>query len=242
MKLLVIRPQLGADATATRIVTGGHEALVMPLFAVQPVAWDARGADNYDALLLTSGNAARVAGAGLDGLRSLPAFAVGSATARAADNVGLTTAAVGESNVADLLGIAQNSGYRRLLWLAGEDRIAVSVPDGMTLDTRVVYRSAALPVPDDFTGHVLSADAILLHSPRAARHFAELCDDRAIDRAALTLAALSPAIAGNAGSGWKAVVSALAPNDASLLSQLQSYFRYIDSDPQPDLAHDEGTE
>ncbi len=231
MKLLVIRPQPGADATAGRILTAGHEAVVMPLFEVQRVAWDAPSPDNYDALLLTSGNAVREAGEGLDGLRGVPVFAVGSATANAAHNRGLTTTAIGDSNVSDLLDIAKNAGQRHLLWLAGEDRLAVPVPDKMTLDIRVVYRITALSAPDDFVGHVRSADAVLLHSPRAAFHFAVLCDELAINRAVVSLAALSPAIAESAGWGWHAIITAPAPNDAVLLSQLQSYFRNIDGGP-----------
>lgn len=231
MKLLVVRPQPGADATAARIVTAGHKAVVLPLFEVQPIAWDVPPAEKYDALLLTSGNAVREAGDRLDALRALPVFAVGSATALAARGAGLTTMAVGGRNVADLLEIAHQAGHRHVLWLAGEDRTAVSAPDGMTLELRIVYRSAALSVPDNFAAHIRSVDAILLHSPRAARHLAALCDDQAIDRTAVTLATLSPAIAQNAGSGWKAVVIAADPNDAALLSQLQSCSTHIDSDP-----------
>jgi len=59
MKLLVIRPQPGADATAARIVNAGHEALLMPIFAVEPVAWEAPSAADYDGILLTSANAVR---------------------------------------------------------------------------------------------------------------------------------------------------------------------------------------
>lgn len=232
MKLLVIRPQPGADATAARIRSAGHEPIVVPLFEVQPNAWDLPSANQCDALLLTSGNAVRSAGEGLDVLRGLPVFAVGSATAGAAHAAGLVTTAVGESGVADLLTIVQNGGHRRLLWLAGEDRIAVSVPDGMTLELRIVYRSVALPAPDDFASDAHSADAILLHSPRAARHFALLCDDQAIDRADVTIAALSPAIAENAGQRWKALITAAEPNDAALLSQLQTCFSRGDSDPR----------
>ncbi len=231
MKLLVIRPQPGADATAGRILTAGHKAVVIPLFEMQRVAWDVPSPDNYDALLLTSGNAVREAGKGLEQLSELPLLAVGSATANAANSLGLTTTVVGDSNVSDLLNIAQKAGHRHLLWLAGEDRIAVPAPDGMTLDIRVVYRSAALTAPEGFADHVRSATAVLLHSPRAARHFAALCDGQAIDRGGLTLAALSPAIADSAGSGWKAVVIAAEPNDAVLLSALQTCFTNVDSDP-----------
>ena len=231
MKLLIIRPQPGADATAVRVCAAGHDAAVMPLFEVQPVSWDDASSENYDALLLTSGNAVRLAGEGLHRLRKLPVYAVGSATARAAEQAALETIAVGDAGAFDILALAQKAGMRHLLWLAGEDRIDVCVQEGMTLDVRTVYRSAALPIPPNFTNEVGEADAILLHSPRAALHFAELCDANAIDRAGLTVAALSPAIAKSAAQGWKAVITAPAPNDASLLSRLQSYFTNLACDP-----------
>ena len=220
MRLLVIRPQPGADASAGRVRLAGHEAVVMPLFAVQPVEWDAPSANQYDALLLTSGNAVRAAGQGLEGLRSLPVLAVGTATARAASEFNLAVAATGNSGVDDLLKMAHQLGYRRLLWLAGEDRTAFSVPAEISLDTRIVYRSAELRAPDCFMDNVQSAEVVMLHSPRAAQHLALLCDGQRIDRATLSLAALSPNIAESAGSGWKAIIVAPEPNDASLLSQL----------------------
>ena len=65
MRLLVIRPQPGADATAKRVEALGHEAVLMPLFEVHAVAWDAPPVNAYDALILSSGNAVRHAGEGL---------------------------------------------------------------------------------------------------------------------------------------------------------------------------------
>ena len=203
----------------------------MPLFEVQPVAWEVPSPDQYDALLLTSGNAVRAAGSGLDGLRKLPIFVVGSATASAANNVGLTPAGVGGSGVDKALVMARSAGHRRLLWLAGEDRIAVSAPAEMTLDIRTVYRSAVLSPPQDFADHVRSADYILLHSPRAAGHFASLCDSHIIDRAALSLGTYSSNIAESAGSGWRAIITAPSPNDASLLAHLRSCFTNNASGP-----------
>jgi uroporphyrinogen-III synthase len=192
----------------------------MPLFEVQSVAWDMPQLGGYDALLLTSGNAVRWAGTGLAAVRGLPVFAVGSASALAANHAGLAVVATGKNGVAEVISLAQAAGHRRLLWLAGEDRIPVSVPDGLTLDTRIVYQSVALPPPDNFSDAVGAADIVLLHSPRAARHFASLCDSQAIDRTSIKLAALSRAIAENAGVGWQSIAVASVPNDNMLLAQL----------------------
>jgi uroporphyrinogen-III synthase len=118
MKLLVIRPQPGADATAARIEAAGHEADVMPLFAVQPMSWTPP-AGAFDGLLLTSANAVRQAGPQLQFYSKLPVWAVGDRTANAARRQGLNLAHVGTDGVGALLAGAEP---RRLLWLSGEDR------------------------------------------------------------------------------------------------------------------------
>jgi uroporphyrinogen-III synthase len=217
MKLLVIRPQPGADATAARVEGAGHEPLLMPLFAVEPVAWTAPPLENYDALLLTSANAVRQAGEQLSALAQLPVLAVGKVTATAAERAGLNVTVMGEAGVDSLLQAAQN---RRLLWLAGEDRTIPVAPDSVQIDTRVVYRSAALAKPANFGAVTLLADFVLLHSARAAARFSLLADKEAIDRRHISIAALSDGIAEAAGKGWKSVRIAAAPNDAALLSCL----------------------
>jgi uroporphyrinogen-III synthase len=231
VKLLIIRPQPGADATAARARAAGHQPILLPLFEIQPVAWDLPSLAPYDALLLTSGNAVRQLGDAAQALHMLPVYAVGLATAKAAQASGFTATTTGDAGVMELLERAHAAGHGHLLWLAGEDRTDFPVPVGMMIDTRVVYRSTALPAPDRFAAIVRSVDAILLHSPRAAAHFAGLCRAESIERHALTIAALSPAIAEKAGAEWQAVVTAAAPNDAALLSALQSYFTNVERDP-----------
>jgi uroporphyrinogen-III synthase len=217
MKLLVIRPQPGADATAARVMEAGHEPLLMPLFAVEPVAWDAPSADGYDGLILTSANAVRQAGPALAAFAHLPSHSVGKTTARAANEAGLLAGQTGVVGVDDLLSALEG---RRLLWLAGEDHTAFAAPPSAHVDMRIVYRSAALPVPASFHDMTMRADHVLLHSPRAAGHFASLVADQALDRAYISIGALSGSIANAAGSGWKSVHVAAQPSDTALLSCL----------------------
>ena len=99
MKLLVIRPQPGADATALRAEAVGFEVAVVPLFAIEPVAWAMPQVGDYDALMLTSGNAVRQAGDGLYALKDLPTYVVGTATARAVEHAGLAIQATGDAGV-----------------------------------------------------------------------------------------------------------------------------------------------
>lgn len=231
MKLLIIRPQPGTDATAARVRTAGFESLIMPLFAIEPVAWDAPDALAHDALLLTSGNAARMAGPRLLGLRSLPVYAVGSATAAPLRESSLDVITTGTSGVEAILEMAQANDHRKLLWLAGEDRTDANVPHGMEIDVRTVYRSVALATPPGFGENVEETDAVLIHSARAAQHFSDLCSALAIDRTTITIAVLSPKIGKSAGPGWHSVVVASEPNDATLLSALQRHFTTPSRDP-----------
>ena len=203
----------------------------MPLFEVQPVVWHVPPVGDYDALVLSSGNAVRHAGEGLQRLCGLPIFAVGAATAKAAEDAGLQIAFIGQTNVEALIAEARKAGHHRLLWLAGEDRTVISGPEGVSLDIRVVYKSAALPAPPNFCPAVSDADVVLLHSPRAARHFAKLCEAYDLNRSLIALAALSLQIAESAGSGWKQMMVAAEPNDASLLSEVQSCFTNGNCDP-----------
>ena len=58
-RLLVLRPEPGASATAGRARTLGLDPVLMPLFEIEPIAWTAPDPAGFDALLLTSANAVR---------------------------------------------------------------------------------------------------------------------------------------------------------------------------------------
>lgn len=217
MKLLIIRPQPGAEATADRVCAAGHEPLLMPLFAAEPLDWEIPGEIEYDGLLITSANAIRHAGDKRKALEHLPVFAVGQNSADVARSFGFQIEYTGIDGVDQLLADIE---ARNLLWLAGEDRTEFQKPDDMQICCRIVYRSAALPIPQYFSEKVLSADHVLLHSARAARHFADLVSQQAIKKDAISIAALSEKIALAAGSGWAKVFVASMPSDDALLSLL----------------------
>ena len=79
--VLVLRPEPAATATAEKARSLGLEPIVVPLFEIQRVAWDAPDPSAFDALLLTSANAIRIGGDQLQALRGLPVHAVGDRTA-----------------------------------------------------------------------------------------------------------------------------------------------------------------
>ena len=224
MKLLIIRPQPGADATAKRAAALELSPHILPLFSIQKLDWQPDEAASYDALLVTSANALRFGGSGLGALKSLPVYAVGAASARAATDAGFTVAATGEGDAAAILGVAHNDGRNRLLWLTGEHHTRLQPPSGMNVTRQTVYRSAKLPAREDFANLLSAPTTVMLHSPRAARYFAELCEQKEIDRAQIQITALSSNVAEAAGGGWKGKIIADEPSDDALLRAIAASF------------------
>jgi uroporphyrinogen-III synthase len=204
-RVLVLRPEPGASATVARARQRGIDAFAIPLFEIEPVAWQTPDPGGFDGLLLTSANALRYGGAGLAQLRALPVYAVGEATAEAAREAGFAIAATGDGGVDRLLeGIDPDL---TLLHLAGEDRAEAA----RKLTPITVYRARAIEPPD------LSAAAgsvALVHSTRAGRRLAELVEERG----SIAVVAISAAAADAAGSGWESVTSAALPTDDALLA------------------------
>jgi uroporphyrinogen-III synthase len=231
MKLIIIRPQPGADATAKRATALGIKTTVAPLFDLRPVEWALPTTRNYDALMITSANALTYGGSALGHLLDLPVLAVGNATAEQAKAHGFKITAIGNSGVTDLLEMPEANGFRNILWLAGTDHMAITPPARIRVDRVVVYEACVLPPPDALLAELNTPVVTALHSPRAARVFKQLCDDLDIDKAQQSLATLSPAIAQAAGGGWRAVSVAQQPNDKALLSAALSFFTNAHSDP-----------
>lgn len=212
--LLVLRPEPGAAATVARARATGFEAIAAPLFTVVPLAWDAPDRRAHDALMLTSANAVRHAGPALDLYRSLPAYAVGGATASAAREAGFQDIRTGAGDAAALAALMVQDGIRRPLHLAGRDYRELAT--SLAIERRLVYAAepvAALPVA---ARAALENKAVaLIHSPRAGALFARLLDDAGIDAGHVPVAAIS---ATAAAGPWGAVAIAAAPDDGALLA------------------------
>jgi uroporphyrinogen-III synthase len=206
-KLLLLRPEPGLSASAERAKALGLEVIACPLFRIEPVGWDVPDPADYDALLLTSANAIRHAGAGLERFSGLPVHAVGEATASAARDAGLRVVNTGWAGAGELLATLPLSA--RLLHLAGEH---LRRPEfGHRIGRKTVYRSVLVaepPLPP------LKGLVAAVHSPRAGARLAELAG--ACERT--MIAAISPAAAETCGQGWERVESAVRPDDESLLA------------------------
>lgn len=231
MKILVLRPQPGADATARRVRAAGFEPFVMSLFAIEPLEVSPFVPSDYDAILLTSANAVRAAEDSIKYCSGLPVYAVGSATAAALEDIATQASYVGNEGIDQLLNVAKSSGHKRLLWLAGEDHGVPSAQPEIEVKTVIVYRSAPLPPPPDFARILSECDAVMLHSARAARQFAQLCDEFMVSKQHVRIGAFSQIVANNAGEGWADVAVAPSPNDTQLLSEMQRHFTTVSRDP-----------
>lgn len=231
MKLLIIRPQPGGDATAKRAKTLGIETTVIPLFEVRSVAWVMPANQTYDAVMITSANALVHGGAELRQLGDLPVLAVGASTAKRARAIGLDVTVTGELGVGALLETAAGQNFKSILWLTGAEHIAVNAPVTLNVDCIVVYEAHSLPPPATLATALRSPMITALHSPRAACVFSEMCNDLGIDKSRQSLAVFSPAIAKAAGLGWRCIAVAAHPNDAALLSVALTAFTKLISDP-----------
>jgi uroporphyrinogen-III synthase len=206
-RVLVLRPEPGATATVQRARELGLDAIAMPLFEVEPLEWDPPGPDGFDGLLLTSANAVRHGGEGLRRFLSLPVYAVGEATADAARTAGFNVSTTGQADVERLL---QSVGPGlKLLHLCGEERKSHSALQEILAIP--VYRSNAIEHVDLSGG---AGAVALVHSPRAGLRLAELV----ADRGSISVAAISPAAAAAAGTGWVTIDAADMPSDEALLA------------------------
>jgi uroporphyrinogen-III synthase len=213
--LIVTRPDPGGAATVGRAKALGLDARHLPLFAAKPMAWTPPAIEGFDALLVTSAQAARLAGPDLARLAGLPVYAVGSATAEALESAGLCVAMAGSTDGQDLLGVMTSRKIRNILWLCARDRSTFDTLGAALVPLPCYAVDPVDPAPE--WAQMIAAPAVLLaHSMRGAARISELVG---ASRAHLRLAAISPKVAAAAGAGWDAVGVAERPDDAALLAQ-----------------------
>ncbi|MDJ0278356.1 uroporphyrinogen-III synthase [Sphingomonas sp. 2R-10] len=209
LPLAVLRPEPGNAATAQAIEAIGRRAIRLPLFRIVQLPWGAPTAGAHDALILTSANAVRQAGAALSSYAALPVHAVGAATAAAARAAGLRVVATGDADGQALLDAAAQAGVRRALLLTARDRAVGRHP--VLSAVRAVYASEAMA---DVDPAMLAGSVALVHSRRAALRLAELV----ADRRAIAAAAIAPAVAAALGDGWRAIAIAGRPDDGGVVA------------------------
>ena len=231
-RVLVIREAAKASATAARLEELGHEAIVLPLAGYSDTGRTLPDA-SFDAVTYSSATALEILAnrpGGLHPLLPLPAYCVGAATAQAAASAGHRevhrAGGDGASLAALLAAHAGPRGIRRLLYPAPVHRafdLAAALP-GIAVDVVEIYETVHIdPGADDFLAALKRVSHVLLHSPRAARHFVELAmrHEGPESLRGLTLIAISEKTARAArGPGEWSVLVASAPEEGAMIALL----------------------
>ena len=212
--VLIFRPQPGADETAGQARSIGLKPVLAPLFAVRPLAWLAPDPAGFDAVMLTSANAARHAGTALAPYLGLPCYAVGEATAAAASEAGFRDIRTGAEDGTALLALMAARNVQAALHFCGRDRLELGHPNFAIAPVPVYAADAVQRMPAAAEAALGEGALALLHSPRAAAVFGTLVGDR---RAGIDIAAISTATARAAGGGWRSVAVAPRPRGQALL-------------------------
>lgn len=216
-QLIIVRPEPGATATLLAARSLGLDAHAHPIFVVRPIPWMPVARDQIDAVILGSANAIRHAGAALDDLRGLPAYCVGQTTATAAQAAGFPVVRIGTGGLQNVIN-ALEPEHRRLLRLAGVSRVALSLPPGVSMDTREVYASAPMSMGKRLDQALERPSVVMIHSGDAGEHFAAICHEAGIDRSHISLALIGPRVLQHAKDGWAEIRIAELPSDAALLA------------------------
>lgn len=232
-RVLVTRPQPGADATSRKLAALGFKPIVLPLTeirALEPAALP--DVASVDAVAVTSANALRFAQPPLLAALALkPCFVVGAETASAARKAGLANPQVGPG---DALGLAQLLGVRhgpgtRVLYLCGKVRLpafeAALASAGLAAIVAETYDTLPSSVE---AGDIAAAsggmpiDAALLHSAESARRLAVLAPDVSNVLDSTRFFVLSPRIAAALeGIDPSRIAIAGNPNEQALLDLLR---------------------
>lgn len=119
--LFILRPEPGNAATSAAAIALGLTVHSYPLFETMSIDWEAPDPARYVGIIMTSANAARLAGSQLERFVHLPLYAVGEVTAEAARMAGFLSVVAGDGDVERLLARIATLGLHRLLHLSGAD-------------------------------------------------------------------------------------------------------------------------
>lgn len=236
MKALVTRPREDAAGLTAALLARGIEPLLEPLLSIE-LTHDAQATlaaalPDAQAALFTSANGVR-AFAKISSRRDLPAFAVGDATARAAEAAGFGAIESAGGDVHALAALAA----RRLDPAAGAlihaaaravagDLAGALACAGFTVRRLRLYEAVAATRLTAESCEAIAAGAVgtaIFFSPRTAETFVTLACTAGIEgrAASIVAVALSPAVAVALGPlTWGRIEVAAAPNEPALLAAL----------------------
>lgn len=224
-RVWITRAQPGAARTAARLTALGFTPVVAPLLTIRPLPDALKAAPDLNtlaALAFTSPNGVEAFAAlvPVPLLRDLPVFAVGDATAQAARAAGFLDA---RSAAGDIHALARLIAATPHVCQNGETILAPGArePAGdlpALLPDRIVVRLPVYAAVETEASAPGDFDAVLLHSPRAARALAARVAPDVALRLAICISAA--AAAPLAPLNFQEIRVADTPDDASMLSAL----------------------
>lgn len=219
-RIWITRTQPGAQRTAERLSLLGYQPLIAPLLEVQPLPQALDGLTDlarFQTLAFTSPNGVAAFCALTPDLRNRPVYCVGDTTAQAARDAGFTSAVSAAGAIEDLARLILKDRANGPLLAPGAREPAGDLPALLT-DLSVTR----LPVYAAFETNLAAPDAyeaVLVHSPRAARALAHcLTPAQAARTIAITISAAASAPL--ASLGLKEIHTSGHPDENSMISTL----------------------
>lgn len=247
MRVLITRPREDAEVLAMRLVPLGFTPVIEPMIEIRSLPDATVSADGVQAVVFTSANgvgALKTARGGDVFPRTLPAFAVGAATAAAARAAGFRTVIEGRGTIEDLARLIAGgspTSAGAILHVSGSvvarDLAALLAPAGLVVNRAILYESRHAAGLQAETRALLADGSIavaLFFSPRTAQAFVSLVADANIASSMGSVAALalSPAVAGAlAPLPFAQVIAAARPTTDALLDCLTTLRRSLHSTP-----------
>ena len=229
LRILVTRPREDAAPLAEALAGLGIKPVLDPLMCIEFIDGPPLDLDGVQALLVTSANGVR-AFSNRDPRRHLPVFAVGDASARAADLAGFAAVTSASGDVAALAALVHerlDADGGALLHVAGSrlagDLAGMLAGHGFIVRREVLYEGRVETVLSAETILGLedgNLDGVTFFSPRTAAVFAALVRRAGLEGYTRAIAAfcLSPAVAEEARSlSWGRVVIAGKPEQDALV-------------------------
>jgi uroporphyrinogen-III synthase len=219
-RVWITRAQPGAARTAARLTALGFTPVVAPLLTIRPLPDALNAAPDLAtvaALAFTSPNGVAAFAALTPDLRDRPVFAVGDATAEAARDAGFTDARSAFGDIHALARLIAASPIDGLIFAPGAREPAGDLP--ALLPNHQVQRLPVYAAEETDAAPPADFDAVLLHSPRAARALAAILPpETAAQRLAvcISVAAATPLQA----LSFTEIRTAETPDEASMLTAL----------------------
>lgn len=235
-KLILLRPNTGALQSAAIARGYGFDPIIAPASEIHPLPWDMPPAHDFDAIMITSANALRMANKSQtkDALRQyshLPLFAVGQATAQLARDMGFTIAAIGKGGAKALWPLIREYGAKNIVRLVGRDYVPLD-DKPVNFTTIMTYEARALPMHSALEKLLQQNDGphiFAFHSARAVQIFDNYIEELAdkgfqFDKSAHFAAALAPtighAIRNNNHSPWRDIIISSSASDSVMIAEI----------------------